>query len=530
MLETSYGGGGGLADADLAAKVDKTTTVNGHALDADVTVTKADVGLGNVDNTSDANKPVSTATQAALDAKEATANKGQANGYASLGSDGKIPTSQIPAALLGAVDFQGLWESDANLPPIPAAAAGNKGWYYRVSTDGSTNIDGISDWKVGDWIISDGIAWSKVDNTDQVMSVAGKQGNVILVKADVGLGNVDNTSDADKPISTATQAALNAKEATANKGQANGYASLGGDGKVPGAQLPEFPAAANPIPAGGTTGQVLTKVDGVDYHTQWTTAATRNVLTQDTTFYVRTDGNDLNSGLANTVGGAYRTWQGAYNALMKYDLAGFTATVQVGDGVYTGGLSCLVPIFGGTVVWQGNAASPANVVLSTTGTDAIVVRGQGHNISFKNFRIQTTGANCHGLHALKDGLCTFQGIDFGACGGNHMDAEQSGQIICTGNYTISGGATSHWATYSIGQVNVRGFTVTLTGTPAFSVGFAYAETNSIQYVDANTFTGAATGQRYQSKTNAVINTNAAGANYLPGNSVGSVDGNGGRYV
>lgn len=54
---------------DLATKVDKTTTVNGHALSSDVTVSKGDVGLGNVDNTADAAKPISTATQAALDNK-----------------------------------------------------------------------------------------------------------------------------------------------------------------------------------------------------------------------------------------------------------------------------------------------------------------------------------------------------------------------------------------------------------------------------------------------------------------------------
>jgi hypothetical protein len=55
--------------ADLAAKVPSTRTVNGHALNADVTVSKGDVGLGNVDNTSDANKPVSMAQQTALDGK-----------------------------------------------------------------------------------------------------------------------------------------------------------------------------------------------------------------------------------------------------------------------------------------------------------------------------------------------------------------------------------------------------------------------------------------------------------------------------
>ena len=56
----------------LAAKVPTTTTVNGHALSSNVTVTASDVLLGNVDNTSDANKPVSTAQSTAINAKVAS--------------------------------------------------------------------------------------------------------------------------------------------------------------------------------------------------------------------------------------------------------------------------------------------------------------------------------------------------------------------------------------------------------------------------------------------------------------------------
>lgn len=59
-------------ESAIDAKVPKTTTVNGHALSSNVTVTKGDVGLGNVDNTSDANKPISTATQTALNSKQDT--------------------------------------------------------------------------------------------------------------------------------------------------------------------------------------------------------------------------------------------------------------------------------------------------------------------------------------------------------------------------------------------------------------------------------------------------------------------------
>lgn len=56
---------------EIMGDVDALTdsTVNGHELPGAVVVTKGDVGLGNVDNTADANKPISTATQTALDGK-----------------------------------------------------------------------------------------------------------------------------------------------------------------------------------------------------------------------------------------------------------------------------------------------------------------------------------------------------------------------------------------------------------------------------------------------------------------------------
>lgn len=60
---------GTATDTKLQGYVPTSRTVNGHALTGNVTVTATDVGLGNVDNTSDANKPVSTAQQAALDKK-----------------------------------------------------------------------------------------------------------------------------------------------------------------------------------------------------------------------------------------------------------------------------------------------------------------------------------------------------------------------------------------------------------------------------------------------------------------------------
>lgn len=60
-------------------------------------LTKADVGLGNVDNTSDLDKPVSSATQTALAAKLSVSEKGTPNGVASLDANGHISTSYLPS-------------------------------------------------------------------------------------------------------------------------------------------------------------------------------------------------------------------------------------------------------------------------------------------------------------------------------------------------------------------------------------------------------------------------------------------------
>lgn len=152
-----------------------------------------------------------TAIGTAVKGKISSSEKGTANGVATLDGTGKLTASQMPTYTVGGLAYQGVWDANTNNPTIPAATTGNKGWYYKVSVAGATTVDTISDWKVGDWIVSNGATWDKVDNTDSVSSVAGRTGAVVLTKSDVGLSNVDNTADSAKPVSTAQQTALNAK-------------------------------------------------------------------------------------------------------------------------------------------------------------------------------------------------------------------------------------------------------------------------------------------------------------------------------
>jgi hypothetical protein len=93
--------------------------------------------------------------------------------------------------LIGGSIYKGTWDAATNTPTI-TSGVGTTGWYYIVSVPGTTNIDGISDWHLGDWIIFDGTAWQQVDNTDAVVSVNGYTGAVSLVSSDIpeGLTNL----------------------------------------------------------------------------------------------------------------------------------------------------------------------------------------------------------------------------------------------------------------------------------------------------------------------------------------------------
>lgn len=235
--------------ADLAAH--EADTNNPHA------VTQTQVGLGNVDNTSDVNKPVSTAQQTALDLKANIASptftgNPQAPTPAPGDNDTSIATTAFVTAAVGnviaaadAMVYKGAIDASTN-PNYPAADAGH---VYKISVAGKIGGASGINVEVGDTILAtvDGSAagnqatvganWTIVQaNLDGAVigpaSVTsgnpavfnGTTGKLIaevtfgafktslaLVKGDVGLGNVDNTSDANKPVSIAQQIALDLK-------------------------------------------------------------------------------------------------------------------------------------------------------------------------------------------------------------------------------------------------------------------------------------------------------------------------------
>jgi len=63
---------------------------------------------------------------------------------------------------IGALNYKGTWNASTNTPTL-ASGAGTKGDYYQVSVAGSTTLDGISNWGVGDVVAFNGTTWQRIE-------------------------------------------------------------------------------------------------------------------------------------------------------------------------------------------------------------------------------------------------------------------------------------------------------------------------------------------------------------------------------
>ena len=178
------------------------------------TALKTALALNAVDNTSDANKPISSATQTALDAKQATLVSGTniktINSTTIVGS-GNIsvaPATAINATAIatGVVDNTEFEYLDGVTSAIQTQIDSK-----QATLVSATNIKTINSTSV---LGSGNIAVEpSITATTSADYYRGDKTFATLNKTAVGLGNVDNTTDANKPVSTATQTALDAKTA-----------------------------------------------------------------------------------------------------------------------------------------------------------------------------------------------------------------------------------------------------------------------------------------------------------------------------
>lgn len=106
----------------------------------------------------------------------------------------QITRANFLSGITGALVYQGTWDASNNTPTLAdAPTSGQQGKYYVVAAGGSQNLgSGAIVYTVGDWVVHNGTKWEKLDNSNAVDSVFGRQGTVTASAHDYDADQIDN--------------------------------------------------------------------------------------------------------------------------------------------------------------------------------------------------------------------------------------------------------------------------------------------------------------------------------------------------
>lgn len=265
----------------------------------------------------------------------------------------------------------------------------------------------------------------------------------------------------------------------------------------------------------------------------FTAAYRREKLTAARTYYVRTDGSDSNTGLVNSAGGAFLTWQKPIDTATAFDLNGYTVTINIGDGTYNITTTVTTKTFvgGGSIALVGNASTPANVLLRATSAVNIFTMAHGPcSYTLDGMKFDTNQAT--GIQAIKmnsQSLLTCSNINFGAMSsssdaGQHMNLDEQSIITWLTGYTVSGRFLRHFNLAGLSLMTCINKTITISGTVSGTHwAYMYGMANCDYY--GNTFSGSLTAgcTRFDVSFNATLRF---GGVTLPGSVAGATS-NGG---
>lgn len=233
------------------------------------------------------------------------AQKGIANGVVPLGADIKIPSAYLPSYVDDVLEF-------TNLASFPTTGENGK-IYVAIDTNLTYRWSGSTYIQIA---------------SGAVQSVNGQTGVVNLTKSDIGLSNVDNTSDLNKPISTATQTALNGKANALENATAIGF----NGGNIPTNNGAEYPymryidGSLIPLAHQGWVNNTFATISSLG---NYVTTNTVQTISEDKTFdsgsTVHFTGNDQNNVLV------HKTSAGTAGLVSGHDYTHYNTSWRIGN-------------------------------------------------------------------------------------------------------------------------------------------------------------------------------------------------------
>lgn len=289
----------------------------------------------------------------------------------------------------GGLSYQGTWNASTNSPTL-ASSTGTNGYYYIVSTSGSTNLDGITDWVVGDWLLFNGTVWQKIDQSNLVTSVNGQTGAVSLTTSNISEGSNLYYTDARarSALSAGTGISYNSSTGAITNSAPDQTVALTGSGTVSiSGTYPNFTITGADQYQGTVTSVAMTVPTGLSVSGTPITSSGTLAVTFATGYSIPTNTSQAN-------------WDTAYTDRLKWDggstgLDAATGRTSLGLGTIATQAASNVSITGGSITGitdlaiadGGTGASTAtaalnNLLPSQTGNSGKFLTTDGTNASW----------------------------------------------------------------------------------------------------------------------------------------------------
>jgi hypothetical protein len=289
----------------------------------------------------------------------------------------------------GGLSYQGTWNASTNTPTL-ASGTGTNGYYYVVGTSGSTNLDGITDWVAGDWLLFNGTVWQKIDQTNLVTSVNSQTGAVSLTTSNISEGSNLYYTDARvrSALSAGTGISYNSTTGAITNSAPDQTVALTGSGTVSiSGTYPNFTITGADQYQGTVTSVAMTVPTGLSVSGTPITSTGTLAVTFAAGYSIPTDTSQTN-------------WDTAYTDRLKWDggstgLDAATGRTSLGLGTIATQAASNVSITGGSITGitdlaiadGGTGASTAtaalnNLLPSQTGNSGKFLTTDGTNPSW----------------------------------------------------------------------------------------------------------------------------------------------------